>query len=225
MAKIEEEVTRNEKIEQGFTKFIHTYRNLLIWIGIALIAIILVVWLTIVVVDKNKLKSQVAIDNVEQSYNNWILSEEKDTQEASSIKEELLVISKKGKSSYPGIKAEYLLGLISYEQKLYDDALDYFLSASERGRKSYFGSLALFNAAVTKETLNDMQGALELYQTVYDRYTFNAAESPKALFSVARIHESNGDIELAKAILQQLADEFSHSEYAKLAEARLVLFP
>lgn len=225
MAKIEEEVTRNEKIEQGFTKFIHTYKNLLIWIGVAIVAIILVVWLTIVVVDKNRLKSQVAIDKVEQSYNSWILSDEKDDQEATSIKEELLELSKKGKSSYPGVKAEYLLGLISYEQKLYDDALEYFLSASERGRKSYFGSLALYNAAVTKETLNDIQGALELYQTVYDRYTFNAAESPKALFSVARIHESNGDIDLAKAILQQLADEFSHSEYAKLAEARLVLFP
>ena len=56
-----------------------------------------------------------------------------------------------------------------------------------------------------------------------DEYGNNAAESPKALFGQARLQEKAGNIDLAKATFQQLADQFPSSEFAKLAKNKLVI--
>lgn len=221
------ETTSSGKIESKFNNFLIAKKKLLIIVAVTILVIVAGLWIGLTVADNNADNMQLSIDKLQKTYSEWTYLEDKTTSEAQSMKEtletELADLAKKGGKSYPVLKAEYLLGLVTYEDGAYTDALNHFLTVAEKGSETYFGSLALFNAGVASEQLGDAQKALEYYQSVYDTYGSEAAESAKALFSVARLHEANGDIDLAMAVFQQLADEFSASEYAKLAQTRLVM--
>ena len=226
MAK-KDETTTSGKIESKFNNFLIAKKKLLIIVAVAVLVIVAGLWIGLSIADNNADKMQLSIDNLQRTYSEWTYLEDKTTSEAQSMKETLKTgladLADKGGKSYPVLKAEYLQGLMSYEDGAYDVALDHFLTVAEKGSQTYLGSLALFNAGVASEELGDMTKALEYYQSVYDTYGSEAAESAKALFSVARLHEANGDIDLALAVFQQLADEFPASEYGKLAQTRLVI--
>ncbi len=135
---------------------------------------------------------------------------------------ELQDLSEK-KANYPALKAEYLLGMVAFEKEEYQKALDSFFSVYEKSKETYMGSLALSNAAAAAEELKNTALALEYYTKLIDEFGFSAAEAPKALFAQARLQEDGGNVELAKATFQQLADQFPSSEFGKLAQNRLAL--
>ena len=127
------------------------------------------------------------------------------------------------KPNYPALKAEYLLGMVAFEKEEYQKALDSFFSVYGKSKETYMGSLSLSNAAAAAEELDNTALALEYYTKLIDEFGFSAAEAPKALFAQARLQENDGNIELAKATFQQLADQFPSSEFGKLAQNRLAL--
>lgn len=210
-----------KSLDVKISNFIFTNRR---WFYIgagALIVVVIVLWITLSVSAKSKAANQLKIDQLQAQYDSLLYSEETDFAATAELEQSLLELSKKG-SSYPAVKALYLLGLISYDQEDYETARTYFVESSQKGKGTYLASLSLLNAAVASEQLGDDSLALEYYQSVYDQYGESAAEAPKALFGVARLYEKEGNRELAQAVFQQLADEFPGSEYAKLAQVRLV---
>jgi tetratricopeptide (TPR) repeat protein len=221
------ETTSSGRLANSFNAFLVAKKRLLIIIAAAILLAVAILWISLSVADNRAEDLQVAIDNAQRTYSEWVFLEDKSSAEGQSMRESLVEdlsqLAQKSGRSYPVLKAEYLLGLISYEEGAYNEALENFLAVSQKGSGTYLGSLALFNAGVASEQLGDHMNALEYYQRVYDTYGSDAAESAKALFSVARLHESAGNTELARAVLQQLADEFAASEYAKLARSRLVV--
>lgn len=127
------------------------------------------------------------------------------------------------KANYPALKAEYLLGMVAFEKEEYQKALDSFFSVYGKSKETYMGSLSLSNAAAAAEELDNTALALEYYTKLIDEFGFSVAEAPKALFAQARLQEKGGNLELAKATFQQLADQFPSSEFGKLAQNRLAL--
>ena len=126
-------------------------------------------------------------------------------------------------AKYPALKAEYLLGMVAFEKEEFQKALDSFFTVYGKSKETYMGSLALSNAAAAAEELKNSTLALEYYTKLIDEFGFSAAEAPKALFAQARLQEAGGNVELAKATFQQLADQFPTSEFGKLAQNRLAL--
>ena len=226
MAK-KEETTGAAKLESRFNTFLLSHKKLLILVAVAIVVIVAGLWITLTVIDSRAESLQVAIDEAQKTYESWVFLEDKESEEAVDMLQGLTVdlneLADRNGKSYPVMKANYLLGLIAYEQESYEQARTQFLAVAQQGRGTYLGSLSQYNAGVTSEQLGDRQKALEYYQSVYDEYGNEAAESARALFSVARLHESAGNTDLAQAVLQQLADEFPASEYAKLAQSRLVI--
>lgn len=215
------------KLESKFNAFLGANKKILIIVAVAIVVAVLGLWIGLSVADNKADAAQLAIDKLQATYSEWNLLEDQTTDEAVATKEslvgELSAIASKNGKSYPVLKAKYLLGLVKYEDGAYAEALDHFVAVAEKGSETYLGSLGLFNAGVASEQLGNPDKAMEYYQSVYDTYGADAAEAPKALFSIARLHETNSNIDLAKAVLQQLADEFTASEYAKLAKSRLVV--
>ena len=226
MAK-KEEVTTSGKLESKFNSFLVAKKKLLIIVAVAIVVIVAGLWIGLTVADNRADALQLSIDNLQDTYEQWSYLEDKSTADAQSTKDSLVAeltdFSQKGGKSYPVLKSEYLLGLIAYEDGSYEEALDHFESVHDRSGDTYLASLSLYNAGVASEQAGDTDTALAYYQAVYDTFGNEAAESAKALFSVARLHEANGNVDLARAVFQQLADEFSASEYAKLAQSRLVI--
>jgi TolA-binding protein len=200
---------------------------LLMIIGIVLLVALIGLWIGLSVANSNADKNQLLIDNLQESFTTWSSLDDKTSAQAqdsfNSLVAELNTLAAKGGSAYPVVKAQYLLGLAYYAQEDYEKSRTYFLEAANKGKGTYMESLSIMNAAAVSEQLGDNAKALEYYQSVWDTFGSSAAEAPKALFSVARLHESNGNTTLAKAVFQQLADEFPTSEYAKLAQTRLVI--
>ncbi len=227
MAKTKEKTTSGN-FESKFNAFLGTYKRLIIIIAAVLVVALVGLGFGLKAVEKQADARQLTIDNLQKTYTEWAYSEDKTTTEAQATKEELVTdlsaLAEKGGKTYPVLKADYLLGLIAFDEGEYATALEQFLSVFNRSKETYLGSLSLLNAGVSSEMLDDNLKAIEYYQQVYDTYGGEAAESPKALFSLARLHEANSNNDLAKAVLQQLADEFPASEYAKLAKSRLVVF-
>jgi tetratricopeptide (TPR) repeat protein len=184
-------------------------------------------WIGISVVDSNANKNQLLIDGLQKDYTTWVALADKTTEEAKASAVDLVAglqaLASKNGSKYPELKAGYLLAMVSYADEDFTAAVEGFLKVADKGKDTYLGPLSVMNAAVASEQLGDKAKALEYYQRVYDTFGEGTPESPKALFNVARIHEANNNVTLAKAVLQQLADLFPSSEYAKLAQSRLVV--
>ena len=220
------EISFQYKVENTLASFWNKNRNILFITGIALIAILVIVIISLQVSSNRNEANMGKVDQLSEQYASWVALEDITTGEAvelaATLKTDLLQLAKNN-SSYPSVKAHYLLGLIAFKEGSFDEAKTQFLITLDKGRKSYFASLSLFNLAVTSEQMNDTSGALDYYKQVYDLSNGEAAQSAKALFNVGRIHEENSDIDLAKAVFQQLSDEYPASEYAKLAKSKLVL--
>ncbi|MCK9287234.1 MAG: tetratricopeptide repeat protein [Sphaerochaetaceae bacterium] len=224
MAK-ENEKDISGKVESTLNSFITRHRLVLIIIGVAIVLALIGLWIGLGVSANITEANQLKIDTLQVEYDTWAALEDKTTDEANasltSLKDDLAELSRKGKK-YPALKALYLLGMIEFNHEKYQEAHDYFIEASNKAGTSFLASLSLMNAAVCIEMSGDSVKALDMYQAVYDRFGTDAPEAPKALFNVARLHEAANNLELARAIFQQLADEFPSSEYAKLAQSRLV---
>lgn len=215
------------KVENTVASFLKRNMKAIIIAGIALVVILVGLWIGIVINNNTHSSLQESIDTLGEQYTEWTASEDLTSDEAlteaESLKEELLQLANHKSSAYATVKANYLLGMIEFKLESYDEALQYFLTAAEKGKDSYLSSLSLFNAAVVSEKLDDSVKALEYYQRVYDDSEGKAVEAARALFNVGRLHEEKGDTDLAKAVFQQLADEYPNSEYAKLAQTKLVI--
>ncbi|MBG0766211.1 MAG: hypothetical protein PWP25_1442 [Sphaerochaeta sp.] len=218
-------LTLAERIEGSLNGFFG--RNKKTLIVVALIVVVGLATLGIVLsVSQNNLQEQFnEIDQLEASYVE-LQAMGSDNEAYQETYDELVAsltdLAGKG-SKYPSQKAEYLLGMIAFQDEAYQKAIDSFLSVYSNADGSYLGSLALANAAAAAEELGNDSLALEYYTKIIDEFGFTAAESPKALFGQARLQEKSGNTELAKATFQQLADQFPTSEFAKLAINRVAL--
>lgn len=219
------ELTLTERIEGSLNSFLARNKKVAI-IVLAVVVIGLITLGIVTSVNKKNLQAQFnTIDLLETAYSDLQVMGSED--EGYQAKYDELVaglndLSAKGKK-YPSLKAQYLLGMVAFEKEEYQKALDSFVLTYSNAGKNYLASLALTNAAVSAEELGNDSLALEYYTKVIDEFGLSAAEAPKALFGQARLQEKSGNTELAKATLQQLADQFPTSEFAKIATNRLAL--
>ncbi|MDT4761462.1 tetratricopeptide repeat protein [Sphaerochaeta sp. PS] len=223
--KVETDLTLNDRLEGSLDSLLNKNKKVLI-IVLAVLTIVLITLGVVSAVSKSNLHKQFdQIDLLEETYT---AIQAMDTEDATyQAKYDELVsglqsLSSK-KANYPALKAEYLLGMVSFEKKEYQKALDSFMAVYGKAKATYLGSLALSNAAAAAEELNDNTLALEYYTKLIDEFGFSSAEAPKALFGQARLQEKSGNMDLAKATFQQLADQFPSSEYGKLAQNRVAL--
>lgn len=223
-----EEITSSEKLAAKTESFFANNAKLISIICIAIIVVVIAVAIASVVINNNKESNAEAAYDLEVAYFNIASMDESAADYQSSVDSFLAdadALIAKGGTSYPVLKAEYLKGLYYYSNEDYSNALASFEDVASKSNGTYLGSLSLANAAAAAENNGDQSTALEYYNRIWDDYGKDAAESPKALFNVARIYEEQGDSELARATYQQLVDQYvdSQSEYAKLAAARIVV--
>lgn len=220
--KVRKEVSFQNRVEESLALFFQKNKHVLIISGAVIVLALAILITTLSVSSSQTEKNQQLIDELSLQYDEWASSEEEAAVPQDLI-EGLEALTSTKKSAYPALKAEYLLALISAEQEQWSDAASRLETVAQNGKDTYFASLSFFNLAVVSEAMGDSEAALGYYQQVYDDSEGRASESARALLSVARLREEAGDTDLAKAVLQQLADEYPESEYAKLALSHLVL--
>ena len=208
----EENLTTEQKMIGKVSTFFEKNRKLIIIIAIAVVVAIVAAIVGIELSNSSKNKAQIKIASLEQTYGELILEENPNWSTLTSDLESMV----KG-SSYPSVKAAYLLGLVYYEQKNYSTAQSYFEKAYELNSKIYLAPVSLVNAAACAEDQGNTAKALELYNQISADYP-ESGVAAKAMFNAARIYLQQGNTQLAQASFAQLASNYPNSEYGKLAK-------
>lgn len=208
----EENLTTEQKMIGKVSSFFEKNTKLILIVAIAVVITIVAAIVGISVANSSKGKAQIKIATLEQRYGELILEENPDFSTLTSDLESMV----KG-SSYPSVKAAYLLGLVYYEQKNYSTAQSYFEKAYDLNGKIYLAPVSLVNAASCAEDQGNTARALELYNQVSSDYP-ESGVAAKAAFNAARIYLQQGNTQLAQASFAQVATSYPNSEYGKLAK-------
>lgn len=213
-AKIEE--TKEQVLINRISSFASNNKK---WIIIALAVIVFALVAVVIItssVNKNREERLIRVAGYEDSLLEMIDSTDESVVNAylSNVEKEI------DGSSYPSVKAAYILGQYYATKENWAKSYDYFMKAYNLNSEIYLASLSLFNAAVVSEEKGDVDNALALYAQL--GAIDDAPFAPEALFNAARLYMDKGNTDLAKATFQQLASKFVNSEYAFIAKNILV---
>ncbi len=221
MANVEEKKSVSTKLSQ----FIISKSKIILIVCAVIVVVVVVTGIATAVNNNAQQKWMTAIETAETDYTDWkaLTVEDSDRDlEAEELEIELLAIVDGAKNSYPQMKATFLLGSLSFELKDYTEAASYFDSVQKDYADTYLAPVALMNNAVALEMLNKNDEALDRYQRLVDTYAAVSPEASHAMFSIGRIYEGQGNLDLSKAVYEQLIAEYETSEWAKLAQVRLI---
>lgn len=211
-------LTTSEKFSEKTNIWIGNHSKFLIGIGAAVIVVLLACIIIFAVINNTSEKKFEALSALETSYIN--IAEIGDEQ---FIKEAEALIADAGLDTYPGTKAALMIADVAYGNEDYTTALDWYTKVAEVQEKTYLYQVAVISAAACDEMLGNASAALDKYNQLWSDFGRDGLYGSRALFNAARLYESQGNIELAKATYDQLVGEYEEmqSEYASLATTRL----
>ena len=185
-----------------------------------LVVVIIAVAVFATVKAKGTEKGITSVDTIAYNLTNEAkdLSESDISSRQSKALEELSALTEK--KGVVGLRANMLVAEIKFAQKNYEDARAAWLKAVSAKGKNYTTSLCYYNAAVCSESLNDTDGAISYYKAASEDDEFLLIDH--ALFSLARVNESVGKFEDAKAAYDKLISLHASSSWAQIAKSRLI---
>ena len=215
-----EEMTFKDKLSQ----FLHSYKNVLIGIG-GVLLVVLIGTAIYTAVHQNRLEdSSRQAEELISTYEDWQNAEEEEKK--AELEQQIREQSASIQDSYSGMfaaqRAKLVLGQIEHAKENWEKAAGHFLEIADSTPKSYLAPVALMSAAVCKEEIGSYQEAISHYQRIFDQYGDTAPEAPHALFSIGRLYERQDEKDAALDAYNQLIDNFSASNWTKLARDRII---
>ena len=191
---------------------------------VVLAAAMVVLIVTLVVSDRRQSlleSSTVLIEEVQERYARWLTAS---AEERSRLDDELLpqleLLADRHSSRYAGRRALQLLATRHVELEEWQQAADRFTELADLAT-GYLAPLALSNAAVAYEELGDRDRAMSVYLDLIERYPDDLAAA-RALFSVGRLQEEQGDPVAAGETYAELESAYAGSRWSLLARNRLI---
>ena len=118
------------------------------------------------------------------------------------------------------VRAYMMVAQTYYKNEDWKNSLDAWVKAGDIS-KSYLSGIAYYNAAVCYEQLADVTNAEKYYSLALENKEFEL--KPHAMFSLARLLENQGKTEQAIAEYKNILNSYSDSQWANLANSRLIL--
>ncbi len=208
----EEEKTVEQKMINGISTFFEKNLKTVIIAVIAVVVVVLAVVIIVSATSNSKNSAQIKIAEMEEKYTELLAAEEPNWDSFETEVSAMIT-----GSSYPSVKASYLLGLAHYDQAEYEEARDAFKKAYELNKNIYLAPLSLVNEAACEEALGNYTAAISLYGTIVSDYA-ESGVAAKALFNAGRIYYEQGNTDLAKTYFEQVSSDYPNSEYGKLGK-------
>jgi tetratricopeptide (TPR) repeat protein len=218
--KRQEEKSFKEKLSQ----FLHTYKYVILGIGGALIVVLIATGIYTMVHQNRVEASSKQAEELISLMDEWRSAEEQS--EKDDLQQDIRELSTDIRDSYSGLfaaqRALLILGQLEYALENKEEAARHFMELADRYQSSYLAPVALMSAGVCKEELQRYDEAISHYQRVRDQYADTAPEAPHALFSIGRLYEMQDERESALDAYNELIDNFSASNWTKLARDRII---
>ncbi|MGL4981975.1 MAG: tetratricopeptide repeat protein [Treponemataceae bacterium] len=150
-----------------------------------------------------------------------ILTEDEFKEKQEEILQSITEFAEKNIKNVVGARAFMAIADIQFEKKNWTEARDAWLQAAEASPKTYTAMISYYNAAVVSEETNDLQSATDYYTRVCESTNFPLISH--ALFSLARVQDELGNIEIAKTHYEKLVEKFPTDSWADIARTRLAI--
>ena len=124
------------------------------------------------------------------------------------------------KNGIAGVRANMLSAELEYLQGDYEEAIAFYDSAINKGKKSYTAPICYYNKASCYEELNKTAEAVEAYRAAAEFEEFGMAAH--AYFSLGRVLESQGDFAGAAEAYKTINSKFADDDWGNLAHTRLI---
>lgn len=218
------EPTLKEKFLNGLSDFIRQNRIILsILFGALIVGII--TFAVISEVTKNRLSGSTRhIETVQEKYDSWLGAETEEntaTLEKEILEETEAVINKYPKL-YAAQRAYFIRADLFFEKENWEKAIENYKTIRLQFPQSYLAPISLVNAAAAAEESGDRAGAIEIYNDLLEQYRETFPGTAEALFSLGRLYEQNGDFLAASRTYEDLEDNFSSTNWTKLARNRII---
>lgn len=118
------------------------------------------------------------------------------------------------------VRAYMMVAETYFQNEDWKNSLDAWLKAAENGT-SYLNGISYYNAAVCCEQLADVVNAEKYYKLAIENKDFEL--KPHAMFNLARLFDTQGKTEDAISEYKNLINAYSDSNWADLANSRLIL--
>ena len=220
-----QEMTQKEKFLTFLSSNLHKYGKYLLYFVIAVL-IILIIMAIVSEVNNNKIdKSTLLVEQVQNDYKNWI--SETDDKKKKEIEKIIVTNSNEIIENYPKLYAAqrslFILGDIAFRNNQWTEAISLYTKLADSFPESYLAPVGIFIAAVAQEETGNIPEAIDLYKILTSKYTKTSTDIPRAFFSMGRLYESMNMKTEAADSYNQLIDNFSSSNWTKLARSRIII--
>ena len=118
------------------------------------------------------------------------------------------------------VRAYMMIAETYFKNADWQNSLDAWVKAGDIA-KSYLAGISYYNVAVCYEQLADVVNAEKYYLLALNNEAFEL--KPHAMFSLARLYETQGKTEQAIIEYKNILNSYSDSEWADLANSRLII--
>jgi TolA-binding protein len=215
-----EELTFKEKLSQ----FLHAYKYVIIGIAGTLLAVLIATGIYTAVHQNRVEQSSQQAEELIAMLEDWRSAEEEEKK--SELETQIREKSAEIRDSYSGFfaaqRALMVLAQVEQTGENWKEAAGHYLELADSYESSYLAPVALMSAGVCKEEMGRLEEAISHYRRVHEQYAHSAPEAPHALFSIGRLYERQENTEEAKKAYNRLIDNFSASNWTKLARDRII---
>ena len=211
-------------ISEAVQNFITRYRiPLLIVLG-TVVVVVVALFVYFEVRDNRASAAAKQLADLEETYTAW---QEADDDAREQIEEEFISAFDNLTSRYSGFyaaaRARFLRGNLHWQQEEWTEAATWYTAVADENEESHLASVALYNAAAAHEEAGGRPAAIEALTRLVESYSEdNAAEVPRALFSLGRLYESQESWSEAADYYRQLTEGYASSNWTNFARDRII---
>lgn len=205
------------------------YRKPLIW-GMAIFVVALIATFAYLEIQQRRAEESLArIEEAEGLYESWVDAREAGEDEAAegirvNLDTVIQDVLRRYPRKYAANRALFLQGEMYRHMEDWVTAGESYRQTAETFPRSHLASVSLYNAGAAFEEAGNLPAATESFEELIDRFSTSPSPLvPRALFSLGRIAEEEGDSAVAQGHYQQLVENHPGSSWTSLARSRIIL--
>ena len=219
-----ETISTEEKknLSEKVSAFLSKYRVIIVGFVVVLLVCAVLLSVVLFVSDNKTDKGFAELDKITFTYSEMIkdaTAENKIQIEDEAITD-ALALAEKNKSNAVGMRSFIFAADVLFNKANFEDAAKNYEKASAIKSKSYLAGIALYNAAICYDELNNYDAAIENLNKAVKVPSFIMKN--KAMFQKGRVLESKGDFDTAYTTYSELFDLNPADPWAILGKSRMI---
>jgi tetratricopeptide (TPR) repeat protein len=220
----QDEKKEASEISEFLALFIRKNRKIILTAGIAVVVAVVGFVVGLSIFNHLENRAFISLEGYNERYEalRFTINEPEKEGEVTTLLEDLAGFAAKT-PSFAGARAYGLIAAIHADKKNWAEAESNWKLAADRGKKTYFAPIALYNAGVAAEERGGIDDAITYY-TGCIAYAADFPGAPRAQFAIGRLREEQRNTEAALESYRAVIEKWpSATIWTNLANSRILV--